>query len=243
MLALPIQVAPQEVNKRQRGEQLEPAASPAPETWLPASDSSQALTFHSLSLYPSLPESLYHPPYTLDFIEIYDSLCQYEARLNVCLSYSDIKDVQADNFMLFHRILDQPGRTFGLEDRIADLETNIKFKLLRYCNHVIQNAAHLADTILSFRYSPLLAVCAPDVSEVEAMLRVTDDVAFSLHFELEPFKQLYLRHIRPTLVSYWEEEPHSDEDSVLPIPTQALHHEHNEDTALSETPERELPPA
>lgn len=238
----PHQAVPPKVNKRQRGDQLEPAVSSTSETRLPASDLSQALVHHSLSLYSFLPESLYHPPFTLDFIEIYDNICQYEARLNACISYSDIMDVQADNFMLFHRIFDQLGRTFGLEDRITDLETNVKFKLLRLCNHVIRNAAQLADTILLFRYSPLHAVCAPDVSEVEAILRTTDDVAFSLHFELEPLKQLYLRHIRPTLVSYWEEEPTSDEDSTLLFP-ESFHSEHDEDTASPETPERELPPA
>jgi hypothetical protein len=85
----------------------------------------------------------------------------------------------------------------------------------------------MADDINASRYTTEASGHAPSIAEVESTLKITDSLAFSLHAELEPLKFLYLHKVRPVLVSYWEDEPSSDDDY---------------DSVLSELPERELHP-
>jgi hypothetical protein len=180
------------------------------------SDPVNTFTQYSRLHFPHIPDSFYHPPLSIEFLETYNAICQCETRLNTCVTHSDIQDVQADCYSIYHRIYDQPGLTLGLSDRVADLDINVKLKLTRFCNSVIRNAARLADDIELYRYVPSALVPAPSVDEVHSALLTTDDVAFSLITELASLKTLYIHKIRPILVSYWEDEPSSDCDSVSP---------------------------
>jgi hypothetical protein len=240
------------VSKRKRGEQQEPAVPCTSETRLlppppplssppppplfpppppppapPPAGASQSLIHHARSFLPFVPESLYHPPFSVEFLEIYNDLCQCESSLNASSTFNEIQDVLADCQLLYSRISDERHCTLVLLDRTQDLETNIRLKFFRCCHRVIRHAAQMADDIETFRYVKVVPMQAPSSSDVEAILRTTDDLAASLYAELEPLKLLYFQEIRPILVSYWEDESSSDDEY---------------DSALSEALERELHP-
>ena len=140
------------MNKRKRGEQQEPAVPCTSETRLPPSFAFQTLIQYAQSFFPHIPESLYHPPFSLEYIETYESLCQCELQLNSYVEPHAIRDVIDECCSLYHRIFDQPNRTFDLKERIEDLEFNAKLKWLRSCSSIIRNAAQLSDNIRDFRY-------------------------------------------------------------------------------------------
>ena len=219
------------MSKRQRGEQQEPAVPCISRTWLPPSCASQALIQYVQSFFPFLPVSLYHPPFSVEFLETYNDLCQCESSLNASSTFTEINDVLADCQLVYSRIFDEQNGTFEgdplLLRRTQDLETNIRLKFFRCCHRVIRHAAQLADDIETFRYVKAVPMQAPSPSDVEAILRTTDDLAASLYDELEPLKLLYFQEVRPILVSYWEDESSSDDEY---------------DSALSAASERELHP-
>jgi hypothetical protein len=216
-----------EVNKRKRGEQLEPTVPHISETRLPFSNFSQSLIQHAQSFFPFIPDNSYHPPFAIEFLETLNDICRCESSLNTSSTATEIRDVRADCQLIYSRIFNEQNPTLMLLERAQDLESNIKLKFLRCCHRIIRHAAQMADDINAFRYTSAASVHVPSIVEIESTLKTTDNLAFSLHAELEPLKFLYLHKIRPVLVSHWEDEP-SSEDEYVP--------------ALSAPSERELHP-
>ena len=211
MLLAPPQALALEVNKRKRGEQHEPPVPRISPNRLPNSDTIRVLSHHSSLFFPHIPNSIYRPPFSLDFIETLNSLCHLESQLNMSSTFDEIKNIQIEIGSLYHRIFDQPSHTFGLFLRIENLEFNVKFKLLRCCHAIIRNAAQLADDIQSIRFRPSTSAQPPSDSLLQFTLSTADKVAFMLHDELSPLKTVYLFDIRPILIRYWADDS-SDSD-------------------------------
>ena len=216
-----------EVNKRKRGEQLEPAVPHISATRLHLTNVAQSLRHHAQSFFPFISENSYHPPLSIEFLESLNDICRCEFILNTCSTAAQVDDVLGDCQLIYANISGAPNPILVLLERVQDLESNIKLKFLRCCHRTIRYAAQMADDINAFRYTTEASAHAPSIAEVESTLKITDSLAFSLHAELEPLKFLYLHKVRPVLVSYWEDEPSSDDDY---------------DSGLSELSERELHP-
>ncbi len=213
------------MSKRQRGEQQEPAVPCTSEIRLPPPCASQALIQHASSFFPFIPDNLYHPPLSIEFLESLDDICRCESSLNTSSTATEITDVIDDCQLIFARIFsDEMNPTLVLLERAKDLESNAKLKFLRCCHQVIRCASQMADNIQTFRYNTAASVHVPSIAEIESTLRTTDSLAFSLHSELEPLKLLYLHKVRPVLVSYWEDES-SSEDDYDPALSQFSEHE------------------
>ena len=215
------------MSKRKRGEQQEPAVPCTSETRLPPPCASQALIQHAHSFFPFIPDNLYHPPLSIEFLESLDDICRCESSLNTSSTATEITDVIDDCQLIYARIFsaDETNPTLVLLERAQDLESNAKLKFLRCCHQVIRCASQMADNIQASRYNTVASVHVPSIAEVESTLKTTDSLTFSLHAELEPLKLLYLHKVRPVLVSYWEDESSSEDDY---------------DPALSQFSEREL---
>ena len=230
------------MSKRKRGEQLEPAVPPISITRLHCANVSQSLLHHAQSFFPFIPDNYYHPPFATEFLESLNDICRCESSLNSSSTATEIRDVLADCQLVYANLYNDLNPTLVLLERTQDLESNIRLKFLRCCHRVIRHAAQLADDIEAFRYGKAAPMQTPSSSDIEAILRTTDDLAASLYAELEPLKLLYFQKIRPVLVSYWEDESSSDNGYISDTHTIPPSSEDDYDPALSELLERELHP-
>jgi hypothetical protein len=211
-LALPRLVAPQQVNKRQREEQLEPVVPPTSEARLLGSDSFEASASppHSHSFLFTSNSSI-HPPLSIPFIEAYTEICRCESSLNACTTPSEIHDVLLDCFTFYHRIHDLLGMHPVLLERNQDLEHNIRLKQLRCCHQIIRSAAQVADDI-NLHLTHLCTHSIPSQLIIEHALVSTDEI---IRFAPPLLQEPYTSNIRPILVRQWSYDSSSSACSLL----------------------------
>jgi hypothetical protein len=154
-----------------------------------------------------LPSAMHHPPFSWNFLELYNDTCQCETQLNAAVSPIEIRDVLDDCSMFLHRMSDQGDMT--LYDRIVDLECNIRCKLTRTCKAALLEASATAESIHRqyFQRGPRTSLLSQE--DAEAIVRTLDE--YSVAFD-PSMLELY-KEIRSNLAWYITIETSSDEES------------------------------
>jgi hypothetical protein len=160
-----------------------------------------------------IPITLLHPPFSWNYLELYNDICQCELQLNGATSPTEIHDILVECYMILHRMSEQGDTT--LYERVADLECNIKSKRTRACATLLQESSAMSNAIHHdyFQYPPQHRMIHMQFSQEDAELVVKKLDSNSHVFDEQLLPQL--RSIREQLVWYISIESSSEEELDL----------------------------